>query len=178
MQYLNLPLLTTSSYLKVLKWVPTQWNSPRWILKSQYILVKDKEGETIYNHQLTMSQKHPKQRKKCTTLKQSIIIIKGQLMCNQTFVNGYFQVRKMFCLLIISHAIDVSSLCNIKHIIASIQSNGQCTRKVKERVPAGWSRWRRLSAVTGDRRKASSKIKDALIFSGTDQKEGYRGWVV
>ena len=43
-----------------------------------------------------------------------------------------------------------------KYLWSTIQSNGGT--EVKERVQAGWSGWRRVSAVNCDRKKTKGKV--------------------
>ena len=39
-----------------------------------------------------------------------------------------------------------------KYLGSTVQESGSCEREVKSRVPAGWTRWRKVSGVISDRR--------------------------
>ncbi|KAI5104078.1 hypothetical protein C0J45_5704, partial [Silurus meridionalis] len=43
-------------------------------------------------------------------------------------------------------------------LYSNLQSNGECVREVKKRVPTGWSGWRRVTGVICDRR-VSARMK-------------------
>ena len=46
----------------------------------------------------------------------------------------------------------VAKVEDFKYLGSTVQSNGECGREVKKRVPAGWNGWRRMSGVICDRR--------------------------
>lgn len=46
----------------------------------------------------------------------------------------------------------MTNLREVKDSGSTVQSNGECEREVKKRVPAGWGGWRRVEGVICDRR--------------------------
>ncbi|KAI5085876.1 hypothetical protein C0J45_23571, partial [Silurus meridionalis] len=52
----------------------------------------------------------------------------------------------------------VEKVEKFRYLGSTVQSNGECLRKVKKRVQAGWSGWRRVTGVICDSR-VSARIK-------------------
>ena len=56
---------------------------------------------------------------------------------------------------------------DFKYLGSTVQSTGECGRKVKKRVQAGWNGWRRMSGVICDKRvPARVKVKVCKVYSG------------
>ncbi|MCJ8736379.1 hypothetical protein PDJAM_G00257690 [Pangasius djambal] len=53
---------------------------------------------------------------------------------------------------------EVKKVQEFKYLGSTVQSNGECGKEVKKRVPAGWNGWRKVSGVLCDR-KISARIK-------------------
>ncbi|KAK3524528.1 hypothetical protein QTP70_029840 [Hemibagrus guttatus] len=53
---------------------------------------------------------------------------------------------------------EVKKVQEFKYLGSTVQSNGECGKKVKKRVQAGWNGWRKVSGVLCDR-KISARIK-------------------
>ena len=47
---------------------------------------------------------------------------------------------------------EVAKVEDFKYLEPSVQRNGECGRKVKKIIQAGWNGWRRMSGVICDRR--------------------------
>ena len=75
---------------------------------------------------------------------------------------------------------------DFKYLGSTVQSNGECGREVKKRVPAGLNGWRRMSGVICDRREPArvkgegvqgdSEANNVVRVGdgGTDEKTGGR----
>ncbi|MCJ8744975.1 hypothetical protein PDJAM_G00124900 [Pangasius djambal] len=53
---------------------------------------------------------------------------------------------------------EVKKVQEFKYLESTVQSNGECGKEIKKRVPAGWNGWRKVSGVLCDR-KISARIK-------------------
>ncbi|KAK3566642.1 hypothetical protein QTP86_001843 [Hemibagrus guttatus] len=53
---------------------------------------------------------------------------------------------------------EVKKVQEFKYLGSTVQSNGECGKKVKKRVQAGWNEWRKVSGVLCDQ-KISARIK-------------------
>ena len=53
-----------------------------------------------------------------------------------------------------------------KYLVSTVQESGDCERKVKKRVQAGWNGWRRVSGVICDRRlpaRVKGKVYSSVV---------------
>ncbi|KAK3550288.1 hypothetical protein QTP86_023820, partial [Hemibagrus guttatus] len=60
---------------------------------------------------------------------------------------------------------EVKKVQEFKYLGSTVQSNGECGKKVKKRVQAGWNGWRKVSGVLCDR-KISARIKGKVYKTG------------